>query len=118
MDGARELRYRSAGRELLAWYAAPALLAAATEGFPRSLAEVPVFALIEALAQVLSRLLAAVRERREAAAKEFAVAVCDWLRAHADRSPRTWATAQGLMTLPLAVVGYGALWLWSAVWGG
>lgn len=41
----------------------------------------------------------------------------DWLRAHADRSPRTWATAQGLMTLPLAVVGYGALWLWSAVWG-
>ena len=38
----------------------------------------------------------------------------DWLRAHADRSPRTWATAQGLMTLPLAVLGYGALWLWSA----
>ena len=25
------------------------------------------------------------------------------LRAHADRSPRTWATAQGLATLPLAV---------------
>jgi drug/metabolite transporter (DMT)-like permease len=41
----------------------------------------------------------------------------DWLRAHADRSPRTWATAQGLMTLPLAVVGYGALWLWSAFGG-
>ena len=38
----------------------------------------------------------------------------DWLRAHADRSPRTWATAQGLMTLPLAVIGYGGLWLWSA----
>ena len=38
----------------------------------------------------------------------------DWLRAHTDRSPRTWATAQGLMTLPLAVLGYGALWLWSA----
>lgn len=37
----------------------------------------------------------------------------DWLRAHADRNPRTWATAQGLMTLPLAVLGYGALWLWS-----
>ena len=41
----------------------------------------------------------------------------DWLRAHADRSPRTWATAQGLMTLPLAVIGYGALWLWSAASG-
>jgi drug/metabolite transporter (DMT)-like permease len=38
----------------------------------------------------------------------------DWLRHHADRSPRTWATAQGLMTLPLAVVGYAGLWLWSA----
>lgn len=41
----------------------------------------------------------------------------DWLRAHADRSPRTWATAQGLMTLPLALLGYGALWVWS-VYGG
>ncbi|MFG6414275.1 DMT family transporter [Roseateles sp. DC23W] len=29
----------------------------------------------------------------------------DWLRAHADRSPRVWATAQGLVTLPMAVVG-------------
>ena len=25
----------------------------------------------------------------------------DWLRAHADRSPRGWATAQGVMTMPL-----------------
>jgi drug/metabolite transporter (DMT)-like permease len=41
----------------------------------------------------------------------------DWLRAHADRSPRTWATAQGLMTLPLALVGYGVLWGWSALGG-
>lgn len=41
----------------------------------------------------------------------------DWLRAHADRNPRTWATAQGLMTLPLAVLGYGALWLWSGFGG-
>lgn len=41
----------------------------------------------------------------------------DWLRAHADRNPRTWATAQGLMTLPLAVLGYGALWLWSGSGG-
>ena len=29
----------------------------------------------------------------------------DWLRAHADRSPRAWATAQGLVTLPMAVAG-------------
>ncbi|PTT75933.1 EamA family transporter [Pelomonas sp. HMWF004] len=29
----------------------------------------------------------------------------DWLRAHSDRSPRAWATAQGLVTLPMAVVG-------------
>ncbi len=30
----------------------------------------------------------------------------DWLRAHADRSPRTWATAQGVATLPLALLAY------------
>ncbi|MBT9458809.1 MAG: DMT family transporter [Burkholderiaceae bacterium] len=41
----------------------------------------------------------------------------DWLRTHAQRSPRSWATAQGLMTLPLALTGYLALWLWSAVVG-
>jgi len=41
----------------------------------------------------------------------------DWLRAHADRNPRSWATAQGLMTLPLAVLGYGALWIWSSFGG-
>src|SRR5687768_939347 len=29
----------------------------------------------------------------------------DWLRAHPDRSPRTWATAQGLATLPMALAG-------------
>ena len=29
----------------------------------------------------------------------------DWLRAHAGRSPRSWATAQGVATLPLAVAG-------------
>ncbi len=38
----------------------------------------------------------------------------EWLRAHADRSPRSWATAQGLATLPLAVIGYAGLWLWTA----
>ncbi|MGO4261310.1 DMT family transporter [Lysobacter sp. TAB13] len=34
----------------------------------------------------------------------------DWLRAHPGRSPRTWATAQGLAVLPLALIGYIALW--------
>jgi drug/metabolite transporter (DMT)-like permease len=38
----------------------------------------------------------------------------DWLRAHADRPPSTWATAQGLATLPLAALGYAAFWLWTA----
>ena len=33
----------------------------------------------------------------------------DWLRAHADRSPRAWATAQGLVTLPMALLGGLAL---------
>jgi len=34
----------------------------------------------------------------------------DWLRAHPDRSPRTWATAQGVATLPLALVGFVVTW--------
>jgi len=34
----------------------------------------------------------------------------DWLRSHPGRSPRLWATAQGLATLPLALAGYAALW--------
>ncbi|TSE30554.1 Inner membrane protein YtfF [Tepidimonas thermarum] len=34
----------------------------------------------------------------------------DWLRAHPQRSPRAWSTAQGLATLPLALLGYAALW--------
>jgi drug/metabolite transporter (DMT)-like permease len=42
----------------------------------------------------------------------------EWLRAHPDRSPRGWATAQGLMTLPLALAGYALTWLWSAWSGG
>ena len=38
----------------------------------------------------------------------------DWLRAHPDRSPRAWATAQGVATLPMALTGY-LLWLaWAA----
>lgn len=38
----------------------------------------------------------------------------NWLREHPGRNPRAWATAQGLMTLPLAVVGYLLFWGWSA----
>lgn len=41
----------------------------------------------------------------------------DWLRAHPGRSPRAWATAQGLATLPLAALGYAAFWAWSALGG-
>ncbi|MBH9551883.1 DMT family transporter [Inhella gelatinilytica] len=33
----------------------------------------------------------------------------DWLREHPDRSPRAWATAQGLVSLPLALLGMAAL---------
>jgi drug/metabolite transporter (DMT)-like permease len=42
----------------------------------------------------------------------------DWLRAHPDRSPRVWATAQGVATLPLALAGLGALLLWDDATGG
>jgi len=35
----------------------------------------------------------------------------DWLRAHGDRSPRVWATAQGLVTLPMALAGAALLGL-------
>lgn len=38
----------------------------------------------------------------------------DWLRHHADRSPRSWATAQGIATLPMALLGFGGLWAWAA----
>ena len=41
----------------------------------------------------------------------------EWLRAHPDRSPRSWATAQGLATLPLALIGYALVWGWSAATG-
>lgn len=41
----------------------------------------------------------------------------DWLRAHQGRSPGTWATAQGIATLPLALLGYAAWWAWSTVSG-
>jgi len=41
----------------------------------------------------------------------------DWLRAHADRPPGTWATAQGIATLPLALAGYLGWWSWAAFSG-
>lgn len=36
----------------------------------------------------------------------------DWLRAHPTFAPRTWATAQGLVTLPVALSGFALSWLW------
>lgn len=39
----------------------------------------------------------------------------DWLRAHPGRSPRTWATAQGLATLPLALLGAALTAAWMAL---
>ena len=41
----------------------------------------------------------------------------DWLRTHPDRSPRAWATAQGVATLPMALVGYLAFWAWNSASG-
>jgi drug/metabolite transporter (DMT)-like permease len=41
----------------------------------------------------------------------------DWLRAHGERNPRSWATAQGVATLPLALLGY-ALWWGFTAWRG
>jgi len=41
----------------------------------------------------------------------------DWLRAHPDRSPRSWATAQGLVTLPLAFIGFAGVWAVDASTG-
>ncbi len=41
----------------------------------------------------------------------------DWLRNHPGRSPRAWATAQGLATLPMALAGYALFWAWSAASG-
>jgi drug/metabolite transporter (DMT)-like permease len=41
----------------------------------------------------------------------------DWLRAHAERSPRVWATAQGVATLPLAAAGFALFWAWNDATG-
>lgn len=41
----------------------------------------------------------------------------DWLRAHPDRNPRSWATAQGIATLPLALAGTLGFWAWNEATG-
>ncbi len=41
-----------------------------------------------------------------------------WLRAHTGRSASTWATAQGVATLPLALVGFVGFWVWNTVMAG
>jgi drug/metabolite transporter (DMT)-like permease len=41
----------------------------------------------------------------------------DWLRAHAERSPRAWATAQGVATLPMAALGFALFWVWNEAGG-
>jgi drug/metabolite transporter (DMT)-like permease len=50
----------------------------------------------------------------------------DWLRgdsrggeggATTSRNPRTWATAQGVTTLPLAALGFAGFWVWNSVTG-
>jgi drug/metabolite transporter (DMT)-like permease len=38
--------------------------------------------------------------------------------AHLDRSPRAWATAQGLVTLPMSLLGWGLLAAWQGLWPG
>ncbi|MDN3919513.1 DMT family transporter [Roseateles violae] len=63
---------------------------------------------------------AELRRYAEGAALAVAAVACwtwypirnaDWLRAHAERSPRVWATAQGLVTLPMALLGLALLTL-------
>ena len=41
----------------------------------------------------------------------------DWLRAHPDRNPRAWATAQGVATLPLSALAFAGFWLWTVASG-
>jgi drug/metabolite transporter (DMT)-like permease len=77
------------------------------------------------LAALLARGAEAATLRRYAEGALLAVAavVCwtwypirnaDWLRAHSERSPRAWATAQGLVTLPMALAGLALLPLLQA----
>jgi drug/metabolite transporter (DMT)-like permease len=41
-----------------------------------------------------------------------------WLRAHTGRSASTWATAQGVATLPLALLGFVGYWIWNDAFAG
>ena len=41
----------------------------------------------------------------------------DWLRAHPGHAPTTWATAQGIATLPMAALGFAGFWAWQAASG-
>jgi drug/metabolite transporter (DMT)-like permease len=41
----------------------------------------------------------------------------DWMRAHPERSARAWATAQGVVTLPLAAAAFVAALAWEAARG-
>ncbi len=50
----------------------------------------------------------------------YPLANAAWLRRHPHLSPTTWATAQGLVTLPLAVIGFAGLLLVQPtprIWG-
>jgi drug/metabolite transporter (DMT)-like permease len=40
-----------------------------------------------------------------------------WLREHPDRNPRVWATAQGIATLPVALMGFAMVWGWNSAHG-
>jgi drug/metabolite transporter (DMT)-like permease len=42
----------------------------------------------------------------------------DWLRNHPGRSATTWATAQGIATLPMAALGYAGFAVWSTWFAG
>lgn len=41
----------------------------------------------------------------------------DWLRDHPGRHPRSWATAQGVATLPMAAAGFALTWAWFKLTG-
>lgn len=44
----------------------------------------------------------------------FALRNARWLRENPDKNPMMWATAQGLATLPLSLVGYIVVCVWTA----
>ena len=70
------------------------------------------------LAQLAGADDASLRRYAEGALLAVAAVACwtwypirnaDWLRAHSERSPRAWATAQGLVTLPMALLALVAV---------